>query len=98
MPVSTCRFVQAVQCPQRLEASDSPQLELQVVVSCPTWVLGTCPLKDQQALLTTESSLQPMILFIYYIFISKTRIHYVVLTGPETGWSWTHRDTPTSAS
>jgi hypothetical protein len=42
-------------------ASDPLELELQVDVSCPMWVLGTNsgPLKEQQALPTAEPSLQP---------------------------------------
>lgn len=41
--------------------SDSPKLELQAVVSCPTLVLGAKldPLGEQQALLTGESTFQP---------------------------------------
>lgn len=44
-------------------ALESLELELQEVVSCPTWVLGlnTGPLEQQQEVLTTESSLQPLL-------------------------------------
>ena len=43
--------------------SDTPKLELQAVVSCPTRVLRATldPLGEQQALLTGESTFQPPI-------------------------------------
>jgi hypothetical protein len=34
-------FVYACSCPSKPEASDLLELELQTVVSCPVWVLGT---------------------------------------------------------
>lgn len=46
MRIHTCR------CLQRQEALDFLELELQVVVSCPTWVLGSTSS-------TTKPSIQP---------------------------------------
>lgn len=49
--------------------SNSKQLKLQVIVSHQTWVLGIDwhPQKEQQTLLTAESSLQPLLKVIYML-------------------------------
>lgn len=49
--------------PQRLEASDALELELQMVLSHPKgfWEMNWGPLGEQWELLTIESSLQPSI-------------------------------------
>lgn len=39
--ISVWVYVDECRCPWRQEASDAPELEFKVVVSCPTWVLGT---------------------------------------------------------
>lgn len=53
---STCR------CLAEVRGSDSLELELQGIVSCFTWVLGTNPrsTEKQYSLLTAEPAFQPM--------------------------------------
>lgn len=53
---STCR------CFAEVRGSDSLELELQGIVSCLTWVLGTNPMftQKQYSLLTAEPTFQPM--------------------------------------
>lgn len=58
--IFTCVCIQVCNYPRRREEGvKSPELELTVVVSLQTWVLGTDadPLRERQMLLTPEPSL-----------------------------------------
>lgn len=60
-----------VQCLQR--ALGTLELEVQVVLSQATWLLGTisCPLKERYTLLTAESPLQPHTLFDFLMVMKE---------------------------
>lgn len=71
-----------MQCPERpKEATRLPRAELQVVVSCPLWVLGTIKLQSAEAvwaLITIEPSLSPALWFLMLLLYSRfwgTRLH-----------------------
>lgn len=80
-------YVHACALKVKRRATDCCQLELQVVVSCPTWVLeselGT-PLEEQYISLTTEPHLQPPFLELSAV-PWKIKVHLCICV---LEWMW----------